>query len=117
MYLEKEKICEIFSKFSFLALAILVLEKQLCDADKLQLQKLQVWFCLKQIIGFVHQISTLCLVQFDSCFFDANLAYMLLNKLFPLKLDLQVANELFNCNWCYLTKIVNVEFAFAMWKM
>jgi len=92
---------------------------QIIKLNKLQLQKLQFWFCLKQIIGFVHQISTLCLVQFDSCFFDANLAYMLslLTKLFPLKLDLQVANELFNCNWCYLTKIVDVEFAFAMWKM
>ena len=41
----------------------------------------------------------------------------LLTKLLPLKLDLQVANELFNCNWGYLTKIVDVEFAFAMWKM
>ena len=71
------------------------------------------------MIGFVRQISTLCLVQLDSCFFDANLAYMLslLTKLFPLKLDLQVANELFNCNWCDLTKTVDVEFAFAMGKM
>jgi len=30
---------------------------------------------------------------------------------------LQVANEWFNCNWCNLTKNVNVEFAFAMWRM
>ena len=63
------------------------------------------------MIGFVYQIPTLCLVQLDSCFFDANLAYMLSlhTNLFPLKVDLQVANELFNCNWCYLTKIVDVE--------
>ncbi len=64
-------------------------------------------------MGFVHQISTLCLVQFDSCFFDAMLS--LLTKLFPLKLDLQVANELFN--WCYLNVDVELEFAFVMWKM
>jgi len=29
----------------------------------------------------------------------------LLTNLFPLKFDLQVANELFNCNWSYLTKL------------
>ena len=71
------------------------------------------------MIGFVRQISTLCLVQLDSCFFDANLAYMLSlhTNLFPSKLDLQFANELFNCKSCYLTKFVDVEFAFAMWKM
>ncbi len=41
----------------------------------------------------------------------------LLTNLFPLKFGLQVANEWFNCNWCNLTKNVNVEFAFAMWRM
>ena len=88
-----------------------------CKLNKLQLQKLQFWFCLKQIIRFVHQISTLCLVQFDSCFFDANLAYMLslLTKLFHCNLICRLQNELFNCNLCYLTKNVDVEF--AMWKM
>ena len=67
-----------------------------------------------------------CSSNFNSLFgstrfllFDANLAYLLslLTNLFPLKLDLQVAKELFNCKWCYLTKVVDVEFAFAMWKM